>query len=309
MRYQQRKKPISVYGAIVANAIIAVAKFTAAFITGSSAMLSEAIHSVADTGNEGLLLFGNRTSRKPADELHPFGYGKELYFWSLVVALILFGVGGGMSIYEGVSHILHQERLTDPTWNYVVLAVAFLAEGSSWVIATRELSRKRPGVGFWRAFRESKDPSVFTVVGEDSAALAGLIVAFLGVFCSHLFQAPVVDGLASVVIGLILCGMAGFLAHESRALLVGESADPQVVRHIKEIASQNPAVKQVFRTLTMHFGPHQVLLNMDVEFDPRLSASAVVKAIDDLEASIRERYPQIRHIFIEVEALKGPKNE
>lgn len=299
------ENPITVYAAIAANLIIAIAKFLAAFATGSSSMLSEGIHSVVDTGNECLLLLGLRKSRMPADDLHPFGYGKELYFWSLVVAIVLFGIGGGMSVYEGISHVLHPEEIKDPTWNYVVIGIAFISEGISWFIAMKELRSRSPNLDFWRAFRRSKDPSVFTVVGEDSAALVGLMVALLSVFFTHFMQNPYLDGIGSILIGLILAGMAFFIAFESKGLLVGESADPEVVRHLRDVAVNDPAVRNVWRTLTMHFGPDQVLLNMDVEFDPSLEASAIVEAIDRLEEKIRDKYPQISHIFIEVEALKG----
>lgn len=309
MTSNSSENPITVYAAIAANFIIAIAKFTAAFITSSSSMLSEGIHSVVDTGNECLLLFGLKRSKMPADDLHPFGHGKEIYFWSLVVAIVLFGIGGGMSIYEGITHLLRPEEIKDPTWNYVVIGVAFISEGTSWLIATRELRARRPQLGFWKAFRRSKDPSVFTVVGEDSAALAGLLVALLSVFLTHFLQNPYMDGIGSIVIGFILSGMAFFIAFESKALLVGESADPEVVKKISDIATDNPAVKNVWRTLTMHFGPDQVLLNMDVEFDPSLSVSSIVEAIDQMEARIRESHPQIRHIFIEVESLKGAKQK
>jgi cation diffusion facilitator family transporter len=301
---EQSERPITVYAAVGSNLAIAAAKFAAALITGSSAMLAEAIHSVVDTGNELLLLLGIRRSVRPADALHPFGHGKELYFWSLIVAILLFGLGGGMSIYEGISHLQHPVEIRDPTWNYVVLGVAFVAEGTSWVIAVRKLLEgRREGQSAWRTMRTSKDPTVYTVVAEDSAALAGVLVAFLGVLLGHRLHDPYLDGTASIVIGLILATVAGYLAVESRDLLVGESAGTDVVEDIRALAEADPAVVQASRPLTMHFGPDRVLLNLDIEFRPELTADEVAAAVDRLEARIREAHPSIRRIFIEAEAL------
>jgi len=303
------ERPITVYGAIAANAVIAVSKFAAGIISGSSAMLSEGIHSVVDTGNELLLLLGIHRSKKPADSLHPFGYGKELYFWSLIVAILLFGLGGGMSIYEGISHLRHPAEIRDPTWNYVVLGIAFVAEGTSWAIALKKLlEKKKEGQGLWQALRASKNPAVFVVLAEDSAALAGILVAFLGVLLGHRLRNPYLDGAASIVIGLILTAVAGFLAYESRDLLVGESADEDVVQSIRKLAEADPAVVGVSRPLTMHFGPDQVLLNLDIEFRPNLSARDVTAAVDRLETNIRKERPSIKRIFIEAESLKGHDN-
>jgi len=301
---EQSERPITVYVAVGSNLAIAAAKFAAALITGSSAMLAEAIHSVVDTGNELLLLLGIRRSARPADTLHPFGHGKELYFWSLIVAILLFGLGGGMSIYEGISHLQHPVEIRDPTWNYVVLGVAFVAEGASWVIAVRKLLEgRREGQSAWRTMRTSKDPTVYTVVAEDSAALAGVLVAFLGVLLGHRLHDPYLDGTASIVIGLILATVAGYLAVESRDLLVGESAGTDVVEDIRALAEADPAVVQASRPLTMHFGPDRVLLNLDIEFRPELTADEVAAAVDRLEARIRKEHPSIRRIFIEAEAL------
>jgi cation diffusion facilitator family transporter len=295
-----------VYGAIAANAVIGVSKFAAGIISGSSAMLSEAIHSVVDTGNELLLLLGIHRSKKPADELHPFGHGKELYFWSLIVAILLFGLGGGMSIYEGISHLRHPAVIKDPTWNYVVLGIAFIAEGTSWAIALNKLlKRKKAGQGIWDAVRASKNPAVFVVLAEDSAALLGIVVAFLGVLLGHTLSNPYLDGAASIIIGLILATVAAFLSYESRDLLVGESADADVLQAIRRLAEADPAVVGVSRPLTMHFGPEQVLLNLDIEFRPDLSASEITAAVDRLEAGIRKERPSIKRIFIEAESLKG----
>jgi len=297
---QAAKKPIAIYGAIAANLVIAVAKFIAGGVTGSSAMLSEGVHSLVDTGNGLLLLLGRHRSARPADELHPFGHGKELYFWSLVVAVVLFGLGGGMSVWEGISHLMHPTEIGDPTWNYVVLGIAFLAEGTSWIIALRELHHATGIANPLRAAKASKDPSVYTVVGEDTAALAGLVVAFLGVFLGHRLQETWLDGAASIVIGLILGTVAVFLVRESRNLLVGESADQKVVQRIREIAEADRAVTRVQRALTLHFGPESVLLNMDLEFAEGVAAADLPQVIDRLERAIRDEFPDIHRIFIEV---------
>ena len=295
------EKPVTIYGALAANLAIAATKFVAAAATGSSAMLSEGIHSLADTGNQVLLLMGIGRSRRAADSEHPFGHGKELYFWSLMVAMVLFGLGGGMSIYEGISHLLHPSEIRDPTWNYVVLAVAFVAEGISWLIALREFLHERQQTDFWRAFRSSKDPTVFTVLSEDSAALVGILIAFLGVYWGYRTRSPYPDAVASILIGLILAGVALFLASESKELLVGESADPVVVRRIRDLTESDPGIRAVQRLLTMHLGPRQVLLNMDLSFATGLKAAELPTVIARVEDRIRGEFPAIGQIFIEVE--------
>lgn len=304
MKSGSTERPITVYGAIVANFVIAVTKFAAGFITGSSAMLSEGIHSSVDTGNQLLLLLGLRQSAKPPDAEHPFGHGPDLYFWSLIVAMLIFGLGGGMSIYEGISHLQHPSELSDPTWNYVVLAVAFVVEGAALGIALRALLHaKRPHEGFWQALRSSKDPTVYTVLAEDAAALSGIVIAAVGVYLAHRFQNPVFDGSASIIIGLVLAAVAVFLAYESRSLLIGESAHSDVVEGIYCLAEEDPGVRQVRRPWTMHFGPHELLLTMEIDFSPDLSAAGVTAAVDRLESRIRQVYPQVKRIFIEAESL------
>ncbi|HKV10467.1 MAG TPA: cation diffusion facilitator family transporter, partial [Thermoanaerobaculia bacterium] len=291
--------PIAIYGAAAANLLIAGTKFVAAGFTGSSAMISEGIHSVVDTGNQLLLLLGLKKARKPADESHPFGHGKELYFWSLIVAVLLFGIGGGMSVYEGITHIQHPNPLTDPTWNYIVLGAALLFEGISWWIALRELLPHIRKEGLWSSLHRSKDPSIVTVFFEDSAALAGLLVALAGVYFGHRFENPALDGIASIVIGAILAAVAVFLVVESKGLLLGESADPQVVQSICTLAEAVPGIEKVKNPLTMHFGPHDVLLNLEVVFRRDTSAAQVSQAVDQLERAIREKHPDICRIFIE----------
>lgn len=309
----ENSSPIAVYGALAANLVIAVTKFVAASLTGSSAMLSEGIHSVVDTGNQALILLGLRRSKRPADARHPFGYGKELYFWSLIVAIILFALGGGLSIYEGLSHLRHPTELGDPTMSYIVLAIAFAVEGVAWALAYRELRRGAVHMPFLRAVRESKNPAVYTVLAEDTAAALGLVVAFLGIFLGHRLDLPILDGVASLVIGGILALVAVFLAYESKALLIGESADPDTVASVRRIAEADPAVREVHEPLTMHFAPRQILLNLDVRFRRDLPASEVAQAVDRIERAIHREHPAIQRIFIEAEGLReglsGPAGE
>jgi cation diffusion facilitator family transporter len=298
------KRPIAVYGAMAANLVIAAAKFAAGILTGSSSMLSEGIHSVVDTGNQGLLLLGLHQSRRPPDARHPFGHGKELYFWGLIVAIVLFGLGGGMSFYEGVTHLEHPEPLRDPTVNYVVLAIALVAEGMSLLVALRELRRRGAG-GVWQRLVRSKDPAVYTVVGEDTAALVGLVVALAGVWASHHWNEPAFDAAGSIVIGVVLACVAVFLAYESRGLIVGEGLEPERARELERIATADAAVVRVAHPLTMHFGPDDVLLNLRVEFRRDLDAAEIAAAIQRVEASIRRAFPEVRCIFLEAAALAG----
>lgn len=295
----------AIFAAIAGNFAIAVTKFTAAAFTGSSAMISEGIHSLVDTGNGGLLLLGIRMSKKPADTTHPFGYGKELYFWTLIVATLIFGVGGGVSIYEGILHLFHPSPLQDPTWNYVVLGLAMIFEAIVFVIAFREFQASKGRQSIWQAVRTSKDPTTFTVLFEDSAAMLGLIAAVVGIFLGHYFENPYLDGAASIVIGLILTAVAFFIGYESKGLLIGEGADPAVLRSIKRLAESDPKITTVERPLTMYFGPHTVLLTMDVEFRDKLSGAERDAAVQRLEKAIHEKYHDINHIFIEAKSLSG----
>src|SRR5512139_46369 len=230
------ESPLAVYGAIGANLAIAATKFTVAAFTGSSAMLSEAIHSTVDTGNGLLLLWGLRQSRQPASELHPYGHGRELYFWSLIVAVLIFGLGGGVSFYEGVMHLRHPAPLHEPFWNYVVLGAAALFEGISFTIAWREFRGEVRGRPLWQALRSSKDPTTYTVLAEDGAALAGLFIAAVGIWLAHAFDRPELDGAASMLIGLLLAGVAVLLVREARGLLVGEGIRPETAEAIHQIA-------------------------------------------------------------------------
>jgi cation diffusion facilitator family transporter len=301
----------AIFAAIVGNLAIAITKFVAAAFTGSSAMLSEGIHSLVDTGNGGLLLLGVRKSLKPPDDTHPFGHGKELYFWSLIVAILIFALGGGMSVYEGVIHILHPHPIQDPTWNYVVLGFAIIFESISFYFALKAFRKEMGTQGVWGTVHTSKDPTTFTILFEDTAALLGLLVALVGIFLGHALNNPYLDGVASIAIGAILGVVAGFLAYESKGLLIGEGVNPETLESIRAIAGADAAVDEVRKALTMHFGPHDVLLTLDIRFQKQLTASEIAEAVDHLEKKIRDRHPEIKHIFIEakslIEAKEGEK--
>lgn len=294
---------LPLYGALFANLAIAIMKFIAAGFSGSSAMLSEGIHSLVDTGNSLLLLLGLKKSQKPADASHPFGHGKELYFWSLIVAILIFAIGGGMSIYEGIQHLKHPNQLQDPTLSYIILGLAMVFEAIAWALAYKSFAKTRVEKNFVRALRASKDPATFTVLFEDSAAIMGLAVAFLGVFLSHQFNNPSFDGIASIVIGCILAGVAVFLAAESKGLLIGEGASTQTVASITELANADPAVARIAPPLTMHMGPYDILLAMDIKFKSELGSADIEAAIVRLERSILEKHPEIKRIFIEARSI------
>jgi len=296
-----------VYAAAAANLAIAVTKFAAAAATGSVAMLSEAIHSVIDTGNELLLLLGLHRSQRPPDPAHPFGYGKELYFWSLIVAVLLFGIGGGMALYQGITTLRAPRPLGNPLWNYVVLAIAAVFEGASFIVATRELLRRRGPKAFWLRLHRSKDPSVYSVFYEDLAALLGLTAAFLGIYLGHLLHNPHFDGAASVAIGVILCTVAVMLIYETSGLLIGEGSSPEIVDSISRIATNDPAVRAAGTPLTMQLGPDSVLINLEVELQPGTSADEYVNAVGRIESAIRSRYPSATRIFIEARHATPPR--
>jgi cation diffusion facilitator family transporter len=298
-----------VYAAVIGNFVIAVTKFVAAALTGSSAMLSEGIHSLVDTGNGLLLLLGIHRSARPADEKHPFGYGLELYFWTLIVAIMIFGVGGGISLYEGVLHVMHPAPLEDPTINYIVLGIAVVVEGIAWTLALKGFLRLKGKAGFWRAIQRSKDPTTFAVLFEDTAALLGLLVAFLGIALGHWLEVPELDGVASILIGLILMAVAGVLIYETRGLLIGESAHPETVSGIRELVAADADVQRVRRPLTLHFGPDAILLALDVQFKESLTAEAIERAIDRLEAAVRAEYPRVKHIYLEAASISTAKHE
>jgi cation diffusion facilitator family transporter len=290
---------IAVYGAIAANVAIAVTKYAVAGVTGSSAMLSEAVHSTVDTGNGLLLLVGLTRSERPPSQKHPFGHGKELYFWSLIVGVLIFGFGGGISIYEGVLHLRHPEPIRDAFWNYLVLGAAFLFEGTSFVIALRQFRRSSRDQPLLDALHGSKDPSTYTVLAEDGAALAGLAIAAAGIWLGHRFGEPAFDGIASVLIGLLLAGVAVLLIYESRGLLVGEGVRPETAREIRAMALRQQGVTGIGPLLSMYIGAEEALLTFDLEFEPGSSGERIAQAIGAIDREIRARWPNIRRIYIE----------
>jgi cation diffusion facilitator family transporter len=297
---------LSLYGGIAANVAIAVSKFAAAYITGSSAMLSEGIHSLVDTGNGGLLLYGMSRSQRPADAQHPFGHGKELYFWALIVAVLIFAIGGGMSFYEGIKHLEHPEPLEDAKWNYIVLGVSILFEGAALFLALRALLEKQaPGVSFWTTLRTSRDPAVFASVLENAAAVAGLLIALLGVYFGHLLNNPLFDGGASIIIGLLLMGVAVLLVSRTKALLVGEGVSDETLAELQTLARGIPGVTTVRPPLTMYLAPDDVMLALDVDFDDHLTATQVEEAVVAVQNSIRAGHPEFKRIFIEAKSLAG----
>jgi cation diffusion facilitator family transporter len=295
-----------IVAAFIGNGLIAITKFAAAAYTGSSAMLSEAVHSVADTGNQALLYYGVKRSSRPADAEHPFGYGKELYFWSFVVAVVLFSVGAGVSLYEGIHKVLHPSEITSPIVNYVVLGVAFCFELAAMTVALREFNRRRKERSAISAIRASKDPALFTVLVEDTAALLGLTVAFVGLLCAEIYGIREADGLASIVIAIILAGAAIFLAVEIKSLLIGEAASPAVTDGIKNIIDdQNTTagqIRHINEIRTMHLGPEDILVAASVDFKDHVLAQDIEATVSKIEATIKQRFPEVRRLFIEVQS-------
>jgi cation diffusion facilitator family transporter len=292
---------IVLFGALAANLGIAAAKFAAAAVTGSSSMLTEGVHSLVDSGNQLLLLYGQRRARRPPDAARPFGYGRELYFWSFVVAILIFAVGAGVSIYEGYVHISQPEPLSDPLINYIVLGIAVLLEGSSWTIAVREFGKTRGDMGWWQAIHESKDPTGFIVLFEDSAALVGLIVAGAGVWVSHWLGDPRLDGYASIVIGLILAAVAVVLARESMGLLIGERADPAVIARVRNALTARPEILSVNHVRTIHTGPQSVSVAISADFDDRLTMGEGEMLIESIEEAVRTEMPELSSVYIRPE--------
>ncbi|MEH2159852.1 MAG: cation diffusion facilitator family transporter [Nostoc sp.] len=297
----------TIFAAMGSNLAIAITKFIAASITGSSAMISEGIHSVVDTGDQLLLLLGISRSQKPADESHPFGYGQELYFWTFIVAILIFAIGGGMSIYEGITHLINPSPLEDPMWNYIVLGMAILLEGYSWTVALKEFLPTKGKQNFWQAIKNSKDPTVITILFEDTAAILGLFVALIGIFLGHLFNNVSFDGIASIIIGIILAIVAVVLARESKGLLVGESADPQTIANIRSLSKTEPGVKEVIRVLTMQLAPQEVLLNLEIQFYGNLTGEEIALTVESLEVKISQKHPEIKQIFIEAKSLTAAR--
>jgi cation diffusion facilitator family transporter len=290
-----------IFAALAANLGIAVAKFIASAITGSSSMLTEGFHSVVDSLNQVLLLYGKHRGKRPPDTAHPFGYGRELYFWSFVVAILIFGVGAGVSVYEGWVHIEEPEPLRDPLVNYVVLGVAFLMEGGSWFLAMRGFASENRGRGWWQAVRRSKDPTGFIVLFEDSAALAGLVVAAIGVWASHAFNDPRIDGIASIVIGVILGVVAMLLAREAKGLLIGEGADPAIVARVEGIVANYPDITAVNHVRTIHTAPQSIFVAISADFRDSLTLGEAETLIETIETELKAAEPMLSSIYIRPE--------
>jgi cation diffusion facilitator family transporter len=294
-----------IFAALIGNSLISVTKFAAAAFTGSSAMLSEGIHSLVDTGNQGLLLYGIKRASKPADEEFPFGYGKEIYFWSFIVAILIFALGGGISIYEGIKHLQHPEPISSPMINYIVLGLALVFEGAAWWFAFKEFGRQKGKWGYIEAIQRAKDPSIFVVLFEDSAAMLGLVVAFAGVALSQLTGILIFDSIASIVIGLILVGTSIWLAYETKGLLIGESANTVVIKEIRSILNIQPSIEHINEVLTMHMGPDFILANISVDFVDSETADSIEQVIALIDKTIKEKHPEIKRVFIEAEKRKA----
>ncbi len=298
---QHGSSKLSIIAALIGNALVAITKFIAAAMTGSSAMLSEGVHSVVDTGNQALLLYGLKRAQLPPDDEFPFGHGKEVYFWSFIVAILIFGLGAGISIFEGIRHLLHPTMPGDPLVNYVVLGLAVFFEGVAWAFAFREFSRAKGKWGVFEAVAKGKDPSLFVVLFEDSAALLGLFVAAAGVFLTDVTGDPRYDGAASVLIGLILGGTAMWLAYETKGLLIGERANPEIVEGIRKITADHSEVTRVNEVLTMHMGPEFILVNISLTFVDAAMADDIETVVSEIDETIKKRFPRVKRVFLEAE--------
>ena len=293
--------------ALAANLGIAASKFVAAWITGSSAMLTEGVHSVVDSTNQLLLMWGRRQAKRPPDKFHPFGYGRELYFWSFVVAVLVFSLGAGVSVYEGILHIGHPEPPVSPIVAYVVLLIAFLLEGWSTIEAFGDFRKAKGDLGWFQAVRRSKDPPAFIVLLENGAAMGGIITAAIGLLLVQLTGNPLFDGAASIVIGVILGFTAALLAYESKGLLIGEAADPRLVEDLRSLASDQPGVVGVGHVLTVHSSPDQITVMMNVDFRDDMPAGEVEHIVCRVEEEARERWPAVRRLF--VRPMQGAANQ
>lgn len=294
----------AIWSAIIANTAIAISKFIAAFFTGSSSMMSEGIHSLVDTGNGILLLFGIKSSKKPADDKHPFGYGQETYFWSFVVAILIFALGGGIALYEGIVHLIHPKELKNLEWSYVVLGLAILFEGYALSIALKEFNKTRGNKSFYQALVDTKDTTTAAVVIEDTAALLGLTIAIVCLGLGQLTGIVYFDGLGSVLIGLLLISVSFFFAVECKGLLIGEGLLPEDVAKIEKILAEEPNVNANARPLSLYFGPKEILVNLDVNFNDALNSDEIEHTIDRIESNIRKAIPGVNKIFIEAESIK-----
>ncbi len=289
----------AIYAALAGNAAIAVTKFGAATVTGSASMASEGVHSLVDTVNQMLLLYGKRRARKRPDRLHPFGYGRELYFWTFVVAIMVFALGAMVSIYQGVTHILEPEHVTRPIVNYVVLGLSLIFEGLSWRVGFREFHASlRPGQNLWHALRTSKDLSLLAVLIEDSAAVLGLLIAAIGLALSQWLRMPELDGVASLLIGLLLAQAAFALGSRSRDLLVGEAASPELIDELLDVANADPAIIHANGVLTSYLGPDELVAALSAEFRDDLQTADIEQAIQRIEDAMRVKHPELRIIYV-----------
>jgi cation diffusion facilitator family transporter len=297
----------AVWAALAGNVLVAAAKFVAAALTGSAAMLSEAVHSLVDTINELLLLYGIARSSRPADHDHPLGYARELYFWSFVVALLIFAVGAGVSAYQGIQRVLDPQPIENPSVIYVVLLASFIFEGGSWIVGARAFSKAKRNLGWWDAFRQSKDPPAFIVVFEDTAAIAGILVAAAGTTAALLTGDTRWDGVASLAIALILAGVAALLAQESKALLIGERADPTLSDAVIKIAAKMPGVCNANSIATVQLAPNSVVVYLSLDFFDTMRAPDIERAVLDLEKQIRSTHPEVSAVFVKPQSVQDAR--
>lgn len=290
-----------IIAALIGNSLISITKFFAAFTTGSSAMMSEGIHSLVDTGNQILLLYGMKRAKKPADDEFPFGHGKEIYFWSFVVAILIFAVGSGVSIYEGVHHVINPAQIENPMVNYIVLSLALVFEGGAWYFAFKEFGKVKGKRGYIEAVQRGKDPSMFVVLFEDSAAMLGLLIALLGIWLTQVTGIAVFDGIASILIGCILGGTAIWLAVETKGLLIGERANKEVISGIRQLAESFDEVEKVNELLTMHMGPEYILVNISIRFRRGQLTREIEAVIQDIDSAIKAEHEMVRRVFVEAE--------
>jgi cation diffusion facilitator family transporter len=292
----------TVYAALAGNVLVTITKFVAAAVTGSSSMLSEGVHSLVDSGNELLLLYGYRRSARGPDPTHPLGYGRELYFWSFMVALMLFAVGAGASIYEGIMHIRAPEPIAHAEVNYIVLALSLVFEGVSWSTALRLFRARKGSRSYWRAVRESKDPPAFMVLLEDTAAIIGIAIAALGIFSADRLNMPELDGLASILIGVVLAVTALLVARESKELLIGEQANVRISNSIVELARSEPGVEKASGAFIVHLAPDQILAALNLEFDDDLRTTDIERSVVAIERRIRDKHPEVVALFVKPKA-------
>jgi len=290
-----------IIAALIGNTAISITKFFAAFTTGSSAMLSEGIHSLVDTGNQVLLLYGLKQAKKPADDEFPFGHGKEIYFWSFVVAILIFAVGSGVSIYEGVHHVINPVEISNPMVNYIVLSLALVFEGAAWYFAFKEFGKVKGKHGYIEAVQRGKDPSMFVVLFEDSAAMLGLLIALLGIWLTQVTGIAVFDGIASILIGCILGGTAIWLAVETKGLLIGERANKEVITGIRQLAESFEEVEKVNELLTMHMGPEYILVNISIRFKRGQLTREIEAIIQEIDNAIKAEHEMVKRVFVEAE--------